>query len=256
MEASQKITLFSNELSRIVNDNMRQFAEVCIAEIPDYFFDVPASSSGKYHPKYAVLDHGLLYHVKAACIMLEHFLWLDHISKQFSDREKDMMRIALILHDSRKSGRTDEEKSEHTLFKHPLIAAEEIEKHKNDGIIRPNEVFQIARMVSSHMGQWTTSKYEDGELPRPYTNAEELVHMSDYLASRKGIIIEQPEYYLTLVDDDMEVRIPYGVHMGKKYEEVKEKHPDHLLYMLKSGFCQGKLRELITRDKEELEAML
>ncbi len=256
MKTSEKITAFSNEILHIVNDDMRAFAEVCIAEIPDYFFDIPASSSGKYHPKYAVLDHGLLYHVKAACTILEHLLCIDFMGGQFTDRQKDMMRIALILHDSRKSGRTDGEKSEHTLFKHPLIAAEEIEKHKSDGIISENEVIQIARMVASHMGQWTTSKYEDGELPHPYTKAEELVHMSDYLASRKGIIIEQPEHYVTLVDDDLTCKIPYGVHMGKQYGEIKKTHPDHLLYMLKSGFCQGKLKELIIRDKKELENSL
>ena len=57
---------FLKEIPLIQTDNIRQFLEYCIANLPDYFFHVAASSSGKYHPEYALGDGGLLRHTKAA----------------------------------------------------------------------------------------------------------------------------------------------------------------------------------------------
>ena len=34
--------------------------------LPNYFFEVPASSTGKYHPEFALGDGGLIRHTKVA----------------------------------------------------------------------------------------------------------------------------------------------------------------------------------------------
>lgn len=45
---------FENEIAWIHSQDIQQFAKYCVDNLPDYFFTVPASSSGKYHPSYAL----------------------------------------------------------------------------------------------------------------------------------------------------------------------------------------------------------
>lgn len=49
-----KRDFFAEELSLIRTEYIKKFLEYCIDNLPDYFFRVAASSSGKYHPEYAL----------------------------------------------------------------------------------------------------------------------------------------------------------------------------------------------------------
>ena len=51
----------------------------------------------------------------------------------------------------------------------------------------------MASAIISHMGQWNTSWREKGILPLPLTPAQKVLHLADYLASRKDINITPPE---------------------------------------------------------------
>ena len=53
-----KKELFKKELSYIKNEEYLKNAEILLDLLPDYFFEVAASSTGKYHPKFALLKHG------------------------------------------------------------------------------------------------------------------------------------------------------------------------------------------------------
>lgn len=44
---------FIHELNSITDENLREFASWCLDRLPKYFFEVGASSTGKYHPKFA-----------------------------------------------------------------------------------------------------------------------------------------------------------------------------------------------------------
>ncbi len=57
---------FEKEIDWIHSQAVREFAKYCVNNLPEYFFTVPASSSGKYHPSYALGDGGLVRHTKAA----------------------------------------------------------------------------------------------------------------------------------------------------------------------------------------------
>ena len=87
--------------------------------IPDYFFDVGASSTGKYHPQYALGDLGLARHTVALCRFMNHMFAIEQTQNKFNSRERDLLRLAGIMHDSRKSGEADS-KSKFTVFNHPL----------------------------------------------------------------------------------------------------------------------------------------
>lgn len=51
---------FTKEIGWIHSEKIAKFATYCVNNLPDYFFTVPASSSGKYHPSYALGDGGLV----------------------------------------------------------------------------------------------------------------------------------------------------------------------------------------------------
>lgn len=183
---------FDEELDTIRSPSIRRFCEECIKDLPPYFYRISASASGKYHPKYAVIEHGLFYHTKAAVKILNHMLGLDIIARRFTPDECDIMRCALILHDGRKQG---EEENGCTRFDHPLLEAEAVRNHSlTEGMTEPQRDI-IAYIISTHMGEFTTSTHSEITLPRPVGDMGWLVHICDYLASRKDIIVENQQYY-------------------------------------------------------------
>lgn len=168
---------FKNELSFIKNNAIREIVEYDLDRLPKYFWMIPASSSGKYHPKYVQGYGGLVRHTKAAVkIAVELFPLYE-----FSDEAKDLIVAALILHDGMKRGA---DYSDYTVHEHPELMAKMVSfEWKSIEMYR----MLIARLIHSHMGQWNTSKYSNIVLPVPKAPTEKFVHMCDYLASRKCI---------------------------------------------------------------------
>ena len=64
-----KREVFNIELNYIVDEDVRESLAILIDKIPDYFFNIPAASTGKYHPAFAQGDAGLVRHTKAAVRM-------------------------------------------------------------------------------------------------------------------------------------------------------------------------------------------
>ena len=174
-----RLNIFKNELELINDPIILEFTKILISELPDYFFEIPASSSGKYHPEYTIQKGGLVKHTKAATgIAMELFRMVEY--KNLLPL-KPYIISALIMHDGFKSGI---ENSGYTELKHPLISAEII---KGIGIEqnKSNIAHIIAQLVSSHMGQWQETKDPKVRLPYPTSPAQKFVHLCDYLASRK-----------------------------------------------------------------------
>lgn len=175
-----KCEVFKKELGYIVEEDVRESLKVMIEKIPDYFFTIPASSTGKYHPSYATGDGGLVRHTKAAVRMAYELYGI----YKFSQRTKDLIIMALVLHDSVKKGEVE---SKYTLFDHPLVACEFIRKNASELKINKDDIEFVCECIASHMGRFNTSDYSDVILPLPKTPEQKFVHMCDYLASRKVI---------------------------------------------------------------------
>ena len=183
LDTKSKTECFKTEISYIKNKNYIESFKTLIELIPDYFFEVPASSTGKYHPKFSLGDGGLLRHTKAAVRIAYELLNDPCIGNKYTDDEKDLMLIALTMHDSVKSGIP---KEEYTRFDHPLLASKLIEDNKDKLSFTEEELSLIRRVIESHMGPWNTHPYTKEEvLPIPKDKYENFVHMCDYLASRK-----------------------------------------------------------------------
>ncbi len=178
---------FKIEISYIKNRNYVEDYKYLIDNLPDYFFEVPASSSGKYHPRYALGEGGLLRHTKAAVRIAYELLQDPCIGKKYTNDEQDLMLIALTLHDGLKSGK---EKNPHTIFTHPLLAAEYVKENKEHLHFTDSEIEFLVKVISSHMGPWNKDYDGNEVLPVPKTKYENFVHLCDYLASRKCLLLE------------------------------------------------------------------
>ncbi|MBQ3543409.1 MAG: HD domain-containing protein [Lachnospiraceae bacterium] len=189
-----KIKVFEKELSWITNSNIREFAEVAISRLPDYFFTVAASSTGKYHPAYALGNGGLVRHTKAAVKIANELLGIETFGK-YSSEEKDLIITALILHDGWKHG---ENYSKYTVAEHPVVAADFVKKvNKDEKILANEQAERLAELIISHMGQWNTDRYKNEIMPKPNKSIQHFVHLCDYLASRKYLIFDfGDEFYL------------------------------------------------------------
>lgn len=179
---SYKTEAFKTELTYILNPAYRTFAESAIESLPDYFFKVAASSTGKYHPSYVLGDGGLLRHTKAAVGIAVELFRME--SLKYSDDEKDLIIISLILHDGFKHGETEER---YTRADHPVVCKQQIETNeKLHSLIDENSLQTIVSNIETHMG-FFNKDYKTGKeiLPTPKTKMQHLTHLCDYLASRK-----------------------------------------------------------------------
>ena len=173
-----KIKYFVKEIGYIKSESRRKDIEYLINLLPDYFFTIPASSSGKYHPKFANTNSGLVKHTKVA-VRIAYDLF--ETINNFSDDDKDLIIMALIMHDGLKKGLIEEE---NTRFDHPLLVSELIIKNVGNLEMDIDDVRKLCMLIESHMGKWNKSKYSKMELPVPVNELQRFVHRCDYLASR------------------------------------------------------------------------
>lgn len=185
-----KKEVFKNELEYIKNENYRKSAEILLELVPDYFYEVPASSTGKYHPTFSQGEKGLVRHTKVAMKIAKDILELEYISQTFTEEEKDLLIIAIMFHDTQKLGDPQEK---YTRFDHPLLAANFIKENQNKTTLNDKEIELICKAISSHMGQWNTNSYSNIKLPKPSDKYEFFVHMCDYLSSKKYLDVKFDE---------------------------------------------------------------
>lgn len=218
----QQSNMVAPILETIVNDDIREFARVLINDLPDYIWHVGASSTGKYHPAYSLGEAGLMRHQIAVVRFLNFFFELEQYNTKFTSREMDLMRVAGLTHDGRKSGnQSDYEKSKFTKFDHPNQMANVVRSF--DGkYLNHEEIEFIAHCIESHMGQWCTDKKSSTVLNKPKDEYQMFVHLADYLASRKSLTLDfegyaRPKAELPSID---EYKFTFGKHTGKTIPEV------------------------------------
>jgi len=182
----EKNEYFKKELRFIKNEKIRNSCKTMIDLLPDYFFQIPASSTGKYHPEFSLGERGLVRHVKAAVKIAKDLLDNPSIGDKYTDDEKDLMIMTLILHDGLKSGLNH---SKYTEFNHPTLIKNYIMENKDKLELTDSELKFVCKAIESHMGPWNTDYNGNEVLPKPKTKYENFVHMCDYLASRKYLNI-------------------------------------------------------------------
>jgi hypothetical protein len=171
------------EIKQINSIFIKSFVRAMFTRVPEYFYSVAASSTGKYHPNYALGKGGLVRHTKAAAKFALTF-FSNPILCKFNQDEKDIVLAAILLHDTCKHGLV---KSEYTVHEHPILVKQlfdpsMIPTASEDQVKLVEKIFDC---IACHMGPWTSSNYSSTILPTPSDKLEKFVHMCDYLAAQK-----------------------------------------------------------------------
>lgn len=172
VSAEKKYTL-DEELSQIQDASIRLFVSKALERIPDYFWHIPASASGRFHPLDTLGEGGLVLHTKRVVYLS------GELAKVFKleGTKLDVLRAAAILHDSFKNGLMDED---HTEEDHPLIVRNQLQELASE-----TPYFdEIMQAIECHQGLWGPQP-----LRMPKKSLEWALHIADFIASRSALYV-------------------------------------------------------------------
>lgn len=95
MTNEEKLKIFEKYLSMIEDINIKDFTEFCLLRVPDYFWTMPATTSGRRH---GGSDETLIDHIRACLFLAENVF--EQMKDIWSSKDKDRLISALILHDT------------------------------------------------------------------------------------------------------------------------------------------------------------
>ena len=177
-----KSKFFEREIELIQNEDYRMFIKDYLDNyVADYFWEIGASSSGKFHPNFSQGKGGLVRHTKAVVMFAEELLRMSSYM-YMTEEHKDFVIMACIVHDTCKYGMREYNKEDYK--DHAVNAAVYVDSAWADHFGTQCSDFFLSA-IRCHMGQW--SEREN----RPFTNIDRCVHMADYMASRNFISIPQ-----------------------------------------------------------------
>lgn len=228
-------------LDTFENENLRELCIAVLSDLPEYIWEVPGSSSGKYHPATDLGEGGLMRHQVCVARICNYILQLEQYQNRIDSRQRDCMRIAAIAHDGRKSGL---ENSGHTVHEHPVLAGDAVWNLRNKFPELEDELILIRDLIYTHSGQWTTSERSELILPKPETEMQELIHLSDYIASRRDIEMLFDDWKKPELPDINEYKLNFGKHNGMTLLEIKEVNPGYIDW-LKENYGREPVRSLV-----------
>lgn len=247
MNSKERIELFQRELSYIADDELREFAKELLRDADDYFFSVPASSSGKYHPDFARGEGGLVRHTKAVAYFVNELIRPEMEFGSIERRDADILIVAAIAHDIKKQG---DGIDGHTVKEHPKLASDYVLKTYKEyewETIDCTDIHDMRDVIESHMGPWQD--------PKPSSRKQLILFYADYIASRKEIVgldfiesgnNEAVEAYERPVMTVEGYKFDFGKTKGMTIKEAYEKEPGYLKWIAnKEGFGNVEVQNLV-----------
>lgn len=238
MTNEQKIAVFQPLLDKFETVEMRLYCADMIAQIPDYIFEMPSSTSGKYHNATQCKPHGQIYHIIMFAEILNYRLALKCNKEKFkSPVQRDAMRCIPFFHDSLKCGTNG---STFTVHEHPMLAGAWVRETKVEHDVDDKVKEAIARMCERHSGEWISSKRSNVVLPEPENAMEIMIHECDILSSRNNIDMQPPEYLKDIFGEDEPVEfdenyvMPFGKYAGHRLIDIYNSKPDYVEWMEKN----------------------
>ena len=256
MTDEQKVAVFQPLLDKFETDRMRLYCADMIKQIPDYIFDMPSSTSGKYHNKTQCQQHGQVYHIIMFAEIANYRLALKGNREKFKSAEqRDAIRCTAYFHDALKLGNNG---SSYSVFDHPLLAAEWVRNTVVEHDIEQKIKDVIADMCAAHSGEFCTSKRSSIVLPEPKNAMELFVHECDILSSRNNIDMQPPEYLCDIFADlniplefDENYTLTFGKHANKRLIDVYKYEPDYIAWC-EENLHKPDLLKMIKAMKEYL----
>lgn len=162
-------------LDKIETDSIREETARLTANAPDYFWEVPASSSGHHHPM-CRKDRGLWAHTLMVTTVVDRMSESYRHQGRLSKKEVDCAFAAAILHDQRKNG-SPENPQEKSTSDHDIVMAEVAYESSLPS--------KVGDAIATHMGPWY-----DG--PTPQNTLQQMVHQADMVASTFSVTPKGP----------------------------------------------------------------
>lgn len=179
VEASGKVAL-QVATDMIVDPSIRAMVQEGLKACNQEFFEAPSSKSGMFHPADEINKGGLALHTARVVQMGEYlgeFFDLDN-------REKDIMRAGLILHDTVKGGVPWKGYAND----HGELAGELI-----GGLEGPDDAKAgAAQIASNHMALWRKTADNLPNPAVPDNKMDMIASLADYLAARDNIYVDVP----------------------------------------------------------------
>lgn len=172
---------FKPFIDKMHDDSLVEFTKHAFSLLPDYWFLKPASSTGKYHPRFANGVGGLVRHTLYAVNVF------DYLYRAFAEDPEiksllqpyDCGIVAVIFHDAIKYGVHN---GMYTTKDHDRVSANWLRdvwtEWTKENPCNQMYLDLIYHGMIHHMGPWST----DGA---PTTLFEKLVFIADYVASQK-----------------------------------------------------------------------
>lgn len=238
MDKKEKQLVFEPLLKDFETEMLSSYFKDMVAEIPDYIFTIPSSTSGKYHNRTQCEKYGQIYHGYMFASILNHRLRLKRNREKYSTPEiRDCMRCVPVFHDAIKCGWNG---SQYTVQDHPMLAAEWVRTTQVEHDISDEYKEMIACMCEAHSGEWNKSKSGKVIMPEPRNDMEFFIHECDILSSRadldmiipdelkdilSGVKIEGKEVSLE------EYRVDFGKYSGRTLLEIRDIDPGYIRWM-------------------------
>ena len=226
MTREEKQKIFEPLSRNFETEQFKNYFMDMVAEIPDYIFTMPSSTSGKFHNATQCQTYGQIYHVYMFDSILNHRLRLKGNKEQFvTPEERDAMRCVPTLHDAVKCGWNG---SKYTVQDHPLLAAKWILETKVEHDIPMEYKQMIADMCEAHSGEWNKSRSGQVIMSEPRNPREFFIHECDILASRADLDYIIPDELKIALRENAKVELPdintyvlqFGKYKGKTLPEI------------------------------------
>lgn len=172
-----QIDFVTEEIQLIEDPDIRMLVKGILQCAPRYFWKIPASATGKYHPPDENQPGGQIIHTKRAVYLADQLCRMDDIR----GLDRDKVLAAMIVHNIFVRGLGDEP-DEKTDPDHPLHVRKETQ-HLRDSPYYS----EIMTLLEGHMGRWGPCQEV-----RPITRLARLVHIADYVSSRREVFIYTP----------------------------------------------------------------
>lgn len=160
---------------------LKSFVNEALKRAPLYFWVTPASSSGKYHTAETQGVFGLVKHT----IVVMYYA--EELARTFglTEGETDELLVAATIHDLCKYGQDYDPRyfSVHECLPAVFLG---YKGHNIMKMLSPDTQNRIIQMIAHHNGSIATGEWTTFREP-PRTPAEQVLHLADYVASRKEI---------------------------------------------------------------------
>lgn len=252
MTKEDKQRVFEPLCRNFETDLFKDYYMDMIAEIPDYIYVMPSSTSGKFHNAKQCETYGQIYHVYMFDSILNHRLRLK-LNKELypTPEERDAMRCVPVFHDAVKCGWNG---SKYTVQDHPVLAHQWVLSTKVDHDIPEEYKNMIADMCLTHSGEWNKSRSGKIIMPEPRNSREFFIHECDILASRADLDYIIPDELKTILGDSVKPDIPdintyvisFGKHSGKTLSQIAETDPGYIAWA-KENIAREPVKTLLSQ---------